>query len=145
MSRTSLVQKEWPVEFRCDFNIITRGLSRASLLFDLWSLNLREPSNWSIKSQVNQVARFWEFKTGFQTGSTEVHDALPHFIPSLSAIWLIWKYQQANDNNAAVIAMKTRVNLFSYASWSARWERRQLIATKKKREGEEERYWTNFF
>ena len=33
MSRTSLVQEEWPVEFKRDFNIITRELSRATLLF----------------------------------------------------------------------------------------------------------------
>ena len=32
--------------------------------------------------------------------------------PSLSAIRLKWKYQQANDNNTAVIAKKKRVNLF---------------------------------
>ena len=46
------------------------------------------------------------------------------------------------------------VNLSTYASWSARRERRCLIVTKKKtrrgrmllnREGEEERCWTNFF
>ena len=35
MSRTSLEQVEWPVEFKCDFNIITRELSRAILLFSM--------------------------------------------------------------------------------------------------------------
>ena len=50
MSRTSLVWAEWPVEFKRDFDIITRELSRAALLFHWWSSNLREPSNWSIKS-----------------------------------------------------------------------------------------------
>ena len=36
----------------------------------------------------------------------------PMSYPSLSAIRLIWKYQQANDNNVAIIAKKRRVNLF---------------------------------
>ena len=35
MSRTSRVQAEWPVELKCDFNIIRRELSRATLLFSL--------------------------------------------------------------------------------------------------------------
>ena len=35
MSRSSLVQAEQPVEFKRDFNIITRELSRATLLFSL--------------------------------------------------------------------------------------------------------------
>ena len=47
MLRTSLVEAEWPVEFKRDFNIITRELSRAALLF---SLVIIEPSKWSIKS-----------------------------------------------------------------------------------------------
>ena len=47
MSRASLVRAEWPVEFKWDFNIITRELSRAAQLF---SLVIIEPSNWSIKS-----------------------------------------------------------------------------------------------
>ena len=59
-----------------------------------------------------------EFETGYQTGSTEVYDAPNHVIPSLSAIQLIWKYQQAYNKNA---------------SWSARRERGRLIATKKRR------------
>ena len=33
----------------------------------------------------------------------------------------------------------------TYASWSVRRERRRLITTKKKREGEEKCYWKNFF
>ena len=33
----------------------------------------------------------------------------------------------------------------TYANWSVWRERRRLIATKKKREGKEERYWANFF
>ena len=33
ISRSSLVQAEWPVEFQRDFNIIKRKLSRATLLF----------------------------------------------------------------------------------------------------------------
>ena len=41
MSRTSLVQVEWPVEFKCDFNIIIREVLRATLLF---SLVIIEPS-----------------------------------------------------------------------------------------------------
>ena len=40
-SRTSLVLAEWFVEFKHDFNIITRELSRATLLF---SLVIIEPS-----------------------------------------------------------------------------------------------------
>ena len=58
MSRTSLVQAEWPVEFKRDFNVITREPSNATLLF---SLVIIEPSNWSIKSvyKRNQVTIFW--------------------------------------------------------------------------------------
>ena len=37
-------QAEWPVEFKRDFYIITRELSRVALLLII------EPSNWSIKS-----------------------------------------------------------------------------------------------
>ena len=55
MSRTSLVQAEWPVAFKRDFNIITRELSRVALLFHWWAWNLREPSNWSLKSLYKKI------------------------------------------------------------------------------------------
>ena len=62
MSRTSLVQAEWPVEFRCDFDIITHKLSRATLLFSLvWPLRI-DPSNRYIR---NQVTRFWAVQIRF--------------------------------------------------------------------------------
>ena len=35
MSQTALMQAEWPVEFKRYFNIITRELSRATLLCSL--------------------------------------------------------------------------------------------------------------
>ena len=62
----------------------------------------------------------------------------------LSAIQLIWKYQPANDNNVTIIAKKRRGSISRYPSLSAWREMRRLIATKK-REGEEEYYWTDFF
>ena len=55
MSQTSLVQAEWSVEFKRNFNIITRELSRVALLFHWWSSNLREPSNWSIKLPYKKI------------------------------------------------------------------------------------------
>ena len=45
----------------------------------------------------------------------------------------MWKYQQANDNDTAVIAKKKKVNLSTYASWSAQTEKRHLITTKKEK------------
>ena len=67
MSQTSLVQAEWPVEFKRDFNIIKRELSRATLLF---SLVFIEPSGTF--DMIHQIAiyeiksrDFGQFKAGF--------------------------------------------------------------------------------
>ena len=62
MSWASLVRAEWPVEFKRDFNIITRELSRAALLF---SLVIIELSNWSIKS-LYKKARLRDFGSSRQ-------------------------------------------------------------------------------
>ena len=100
--------------------------------FHWWSSSLPEPSNWSIKSLYKKPSSYiLAVQDRFPTGSTEVYDAPNNVISSLSAIRLIWKYQQTNDKN--VIAKKRRVNLSTYASWSARRESRRLIATKEKR------------
>ena len=109
MSRTSLVQAEWPVEFNRDFNIITRELSRATLLFSLVIIELSRTIKSLYKKSSNEILAVQDrFLNRFNRDPWR----------RLSAIRLRWKYQQANDNDAAVIAKKRR---------------------------EEESYWTNFF
>ena len=56
---------------------------------------------------------------------------------SLSAIQLIWKYQQANDNNVAVIAKKTTVILFYVRLLQCAEGKETFGSDKKKREAGE--------
>ena len=60
MSWTSLVQAEWPEEFKRDFNIITCELSCATLLFSLVILKPSgtfefDPSNRYIRKSSNEI------------------------------------------------------------------------------------------
>ena len=101
MSRTLHVQAEWPVAFKRDFNIITRELSRPALLF---SLVIIKPSNWSIKLLYKKSSN--EILAVQGSFLNRFNDTPTHAILSLSAIRLIWKYQQACYNDTAVIAKK---------------------------------------
>ena len=72
----------------------------------LWNLQI-DPSNRYIRKSSNKFLAFQgRFPNRFNRGPWRP----THVIPSLSAIRLIWKYQQAKDNNAAIIAKKRRVN-----------------------------------
>ena len=61
---------------------------------------------------------------------------------SLSAIRQIWKYQPANDNNAAVIQEEEGEPFLRTLAWR---ERRRLIATKKKEKARKNAIEQTFF
>ena len=111
MSRTSLVQAEWPVEFKRDFRIIARELSRVALLFHWWASNLRIDSIKSLYKKI-KLQDFGRSRQVFKQVSAEAY-AARRIKPSLSKQFDWYdKHPQADDNNAAVIAKKRKVNLF---------------------------------
>ena len=150
MSRTSLVQTEWPVEFKRDLNINTRELSRVALLFHWWASNLREPSNWSIKSRYkkssSEILRVQDrFSNRFQQRCTlpdPCHNPACHSNPT----------DMISINGPTITTRPSsprrgRWTFSTYASWSAwreRGYRKKTFDSGVKRESEEERYWTNF-
>ena len=126
MSRTSLVQAELPVDFKRDFNIITRELSRVALLFpgDHWTFgNLRiDPSNCYIRKSSSKILAVQDrFSNRFQQRCPPpdpCHNTACHNNPT----------DMISINRPTITTplsspRRGRWIFSTYASWSARWER----------------------
>ena len=131
MSRTSLMQAEWPVEFKRDFKIITRCTTVLTgdhrTFRNLWI----DPSNRYIRKSSSEILAVQNrFPNRFNRGP---RCPKPCHTPACQqSDW----YESINRSTRTTPQSLPRRGgwiFIMYASWSARRERRCLIVTKKKR------------
>ena len=125
MSRTSLVQAERPVEFKRDFNIITRNFHVLHYCFtgDHWTFrNLRiDPSNRYIRKSSNEIWAVQDrFPNRFNGGARRLD---PCHTPSCQQSDWYESISRSTITKPPSRPKRGGWTFSTYASWSARRER----------------------